>query len=195
MDTDRPKSKRPIPPDAKLAFKGVIFDIYQWEQELYDGSKAIFEKIKRFDGVNVLPVTEDGKIILTEQEQPGYSPFWASIGGRMEEGESPIECAKRELLEESGFAAEEFTLWNAVQPSLMADWAIYCFIAKRAKKISVPTPDAGEKIELHFLSLDEFIERVKDPEFRDREIALHALRTLAESGGYEKLQTLFSPKV
>ena len=46
MEIQRPKSKQPIPENAKRVFKGIIFDVYQWEQELYNGSKAVFEKLK-----------------------------------------------------------------------------------------------------------------------------------------------------
>ncbi|HEY4513381.1 MAG TPA: hypothetical protein VJH06_02610 [Candidatus Paceibacterota bacterium] len=82
MDIQRPISKQPIPDDAKRVFKGVIFDVYQWEQEMYDGTKAIFEKLKRPDTVVVFPVLPDGKIILTEQEQPGKKPFIGATGGQ-----------------------------------------------------------------------------------------------------------------
>ena len=53
-----------FPPQAKRVFKGMIFDVYQWEQEMYDGSTHTFEKIIRPDTVLVIPVTEDGKIII-----------------------------------------------------------------------------------------------------------------------------------
>ena len=35
-----------VPKQAKRVFKGVIFDVYQWEQEMFDGTKEIFEKLK-----------------------------------------------------------------------------------------------------------------------------------------------------
>ena len=193
MDLKRPQSKHPIPKDARLAFKGKIFEIYQWDQELFDGTKAVFEKIKRHDGVNVFPVTDDGKIIVAEQEQPGYTPFWSSIGGGVEEDETPIDCARRELLEESGYEADTFVLWNAIQPSMMADWAVFTFIAKQCRKRSNPLLDPGEKIILHYLTLDEFIDLAHKDTFRDRDVALMLFRTLAEPGGYKKLEALFSP--
>lgn len=95
MEIPRPKSKQPMPENAKRVFKGVVFDVYQWEQELYDGSKATFEKLKRPDTVVVFPVLPDGKILLTEQEQPGKDPFIGGLGGRMDEGEDMLETAKR----------------------------------------------------------------------------------------------------
>src|SRR3989344_9504870 len=113
MNIQRPKSKQPMPDNAKRVFKGVIFDVYQWEQEMFDGSKATFEKLKRPDTVVIFGVLPDGKIILTEQEQPSKEPFIGATGGRVDEGEEILAAAKRELLEESGYEAEEFILWDA----------------------------------------------------------------------------------
>src|SRR3989338_338565 len=113
MDIQRPQSKQPIPPHAKRVFQGVIFDVYQWEQEMFDGTRAIFEKLKRPDTVVVFPVLPDGKIILTEQEQPGKKPFIGATGGRIDEGEEVLAAARRDLLEESGYEASEFILWGA----------------------------------------------------------------------------------
>ena len=101
MEINRPKSKQPIPDNAKKVFGGVLFDVYQWEQELFDGTKTLFEKLKRPDTVVVFPVLDDGKIILTEQEQPGKEPFIGATGGRVDEGEDILEAGKRELPEEN----------------------------------------------------------------------------------------------
>ena len=193
MKLKRPEPKSKIPPDAQRVFKGEQFEVYQWKQELFDGSTAIFEKIKRRDSVNVIPVLNDGKIVVTEQEQPAHTPFWSSAGGKCDEGEDPIACAKRELLEESGYEAGELILWNASQPSAMADWAIYTFIAKKCRKVTEPHPDAGEKINLHFLTFDEFVTLTRKPYYRDLEIALAVHRALGSKEEFEKLKLLFTP--
>ena len=70
MKIKRPVSNQPIPKHAKRVFKGVIFDVYQWKQKMYDGSFKTFEKIKRPDTVIVFPVLDNGKILLTKQSQP-----------------------------------------------------------------------------------------------------------------------------
>ena len=85
MQIERPKSKQPMPGNAELVFKGVIFDVYQWEQEMYDGTKKTFEKIKRKDSVAIFPVLPDGKIIISEQQQPGMQSFWDVAAGRIDE--------------------------------------------------------------------------------------------------------------
>src|SRR3989344_1513944 len=99
MKIQRPESKQPMPDDAKKVFNGKIFDVYQWEQELYDGTKVTFEKLKRPDTVVVFPVLDDGRIILTEQEQPNKKNFIGATGGRVDEGQDGFMAAKRELLE------------------------------------------------------------------------------------------------
>ena len=84
MEITRPKSRQIMPEHAKQVFKGKMFDVYQWEQELYDGTTTIFERLKGPDTVVIFPVLEDGRILLTEQELPGKMPFIAATGGRNE---------------------------------------------------------------------------------------------------------------
>ncbi|MBI5734116.1 MAG: hypothetical protein HY973_04220, partial [Candidatus Kerfeldbacteria bacterium] len=71
MKIERPLSKQAMPPDAKLVFKGVVFEVYQWEITGYDGQKRVFEKLKRPDTAMVIPVIKEGKIVVAQQEQPG----------------------------------------------------------------------------------------------------------------------------
>jgi ADP-ribose pyrophosphatase len=131
MNIERHKSKQPIPEGAQRVFKGVIFDVYQWEQELFNGTKTTFEKLRRPDTVVVFPVLDDGRIVLTEQRQPGKEQFIGATGGRVDEGEDILAAAKRELLEESGYEAKEYVLWFSTQPSSKIDWTVYVLSEKR----------------------------------------------------------------
>ena len=194
MEINRPKSKQPIPDNAKKVFGGVLFDVYQWEQELFDGTKTLFEKLKRPDTVVVFPVLDDGKIILTEQEQPGKEPFIGATGGRVDEGEDILEAAKRELLEESGYEASEFILWDAQHPTSKIDWVVYTFIAKGLKKVADMNLDAGEKISLKLVNLDEFIEIAINKNFTEKEIIPKLYEAKLHPEKKEELKKLFNPK-
>lgn len=123
----------------------------------------------------MLPVVH-GKIILTKQEQPGSKPFIGAIGGVVEEGDSAFETAKRELLEEAGYEAKKWVLWNTAQLIDKVDWEMYTFIAKGCRKAADARPDAGEKIRLISVTFDEFISLVAKQKCRDIEIALKVLR-------------------
>jgi len=197
MKIERPKSIQPMPKNAKLVFKGKVFDVYQWEQELFDGSKTIFEKVKRADTVQIIPVTEDGKILMIDETQPGKNNRFVGIpGGRMDEGESPEDVARRELLEETGYAAEELVLWISAQPQSKTDWAVYVFIGKRCRKVSEPSLDSGEKIELKSVNFDQFLDITFKKEFQEEHIAIalvrEGLKKDNDSEQYGRLKNFFT---
>ncbi|MBV9349745.1 MAG: NUDIX hydrolase [Patescibacteria group bacterium] len=158
MNPDRGYRKANMPEGAKRVFEGKIFDVYQWEQELYDGSTTIFERITRPDTVVVFPVLQDGRILLIEDSQPDRETVLTPPSGRIEEGETPENAARRELLEETGHSVEALHPLFAERPLNKLDWMIYGFIGRGAKKVREPTPDAGEKIALRPLSFEEMIE-------------------------------------
>lgn len=159
-----------IPPHAKRVFQGVIFDVYQWEQELFDGSTATFECLKRPNTLVVIPMAGD-KVYYSYQEQPGKPPFLSGFGGRAEEGEEPLETAKRELLEETGFESDDWTQFRKYSAPGKIDWNIYFFIAKNCRKTKDQNLDAGEKIEIRETDIDTFLkEIVTDPQFCEHEL-------------------------
>ncbi|MBN1332098.1 NUDIX hydrolase [Candidatus Dojkabacteria bacterium] len=191
MNIERPVNKQPLPSHAKRVFEGRIFDIYQWEQEMFDGSTATFEKAKRkADSVNILPITKDGKIILNKQEQPGEMPFIGALGGRMDEGETPIETARRELLEEGGITAKNWELLHAVQPDIKVDWVCYTFIAKDLDRSGKKQLDEGEKNELIEVTLDEYMKIILEDNYRDQEIALFLLKTQQDHEKWSEIKRL-----
>ncbi len=192
--TPRPESSQPIPNNAQLVFKGKIFDVYQWEQVMFDGTIAKFEKVKRPDTALVFPIMDDGSILLIQEEQPGSKPVICPIGGRMDDGEDALDAVKREMLEESGYEANEFILWKAINPLMKVDWVKYFFIAKGLKKVSEPSVDNGEKISFKKVSFDELLQLVSEMNFgqNDKEIIPYFFQALTNEDKKEELKKLFS---
>lgn len=192
MNIKRPLSKQPIPKHAQRVFKGVIFDVYQWQQKMFDSTTATFEAIKRSDVVNILPVTLSGKIILTKQEQPGEMPFIGAIGGRVSEGEKVKQAALRELHEESGIQGAQLSLLFSCNLTPKIDWASYTFIAKYWKKDSKQNLDSGEKIELIKVTFEQYLkEIILQDNYRDDEIALYLLKAKQDPRKLAKIRKLF----
>ncbi len=190
MHIERPTSTMPIPPHAKKVFQGEIFSVWQWEQEMFDGSKAIFEKLTRPDTVVVLGVTESRTILVIEEEQPGTSRAVGLPGGRVNEGEDPLSSARREFLEETGYEAADWQLLDSFQPVTKIDWAIYYFIAYGCKKVSRARFDPGEKITLQEVLFDEFVTIASDPTFTESALTTRILREKAETESTDNFKKL-----
>jgi len=160
MKKDRSYRASNIPESAQCVFEGEIFDVYQWEQELYDGSTATFEKLTRADTAVVFPILEDGRILLINEEQPGRTASHVAPSGRVEAGELPEQTARRELKEETGYEPEELILLYTHTPASKIDWVIYAYVGKQCKKVTEPTPEPGERIEPVPVSFEELLELV-----------------------------------
>ncbi|MBP9695364.1 MAG: NUDIX hydrolase [Candidatus Magasanikbacteria bacterium] len=192
MNIERPKSKQPLPENAQKVFEGVMFDVYQWEQEMFDGTTQTFEKLKRPDTVTVFAVLDDGKIILTKQEQPGKKPFIGAAGGRVDQGEDILNAAKRELLEETGYEAGEFILWKALQPIGKIEWAVYVFVARKLKKTSELSLDVGEKIEVVAVDFDEFLKIAQQENFYEQEVYRDVVEAMLNEEKMDRLKKLLA---
>lgn len=188
MQIIRPQSRQPIPANAKRVFEGVIFDVYQWEQELFDGRKATFEKLKRDDTVCVFATTPDRKLILLEQEQPGKQPFISLPGGRVEEGEDVFVGAKRELLEEVGAVSEDWSEYGSYQLMSKIDWTIFYLVARNCRITAEQNLDGGEKIRLKYVTFAEFIDHALSERFSDTEIVLDIYKAKLQPDGLALLE-------
>ncbi len=169
-----------IPDNAKLVFKGVLHDVYHWDQEMFDGTIATFEAIRRRDAVVVVAVV-DSKIILNHEEQPGMDSFITLPGGNSETSDF-MEDAKRELLEETGYASDAWVKWLTVDilDYHKMEWNNNFFIARNCKKIAEQDLENGEKIVTQLITFEEFLELRHNPDFRNKDL-LHVLEKAAEN--------------
>ncbi len=133
---------------------------------MYNGSIARFERTRFLDGAFVLPILENGNILLTEQIQPTRDPFISLPGGGFDSpDEKPLLCAQRELLEETGLVSENWKPWLCFDGTNNTAVYVHYFIAHGCKKIKEITPDGGEKISTFEVTFDEFLELSSNPEF------------------------------
>ena len=168
--------KSTIPEQAEKVFEGVIFDVYQWEQELYDGSTTLFEKVARPDTAVVIPVLNDNTILLIEDSQPHRETVTSTPSGRVEPGETPQETAVRELKEETGFQPRDIELLCAYFPEEKIDWSLYIFIGHGCEKVADAEPEAGERIVQKPVSFEEFITLIESGKYRGKEFNEYVLR-------------------
>jgi 8-oxo-dGTP pyrophosphatase MutT (NUDIX family) len=190
MRTYIPKGAKLVPEEAEKVFSGHIFDIYQWQQEMFDGSLATFEMVKRTDTVNIIAIRDD-KIVIVNDEQPGRTARTGFPGGRHDRPEeTELEAAKRELLEETGLSFKNWKLVRCVEPITATnkiEWLLYTFVAFDFESEAPPSLDAGEKIEVSYVSYDELL-KLSSSEGGGHLLEYHSL--IESAGSVEGLKSL-----
>jgi ADP-ribose pyrophosphatase len=175
-------------------WQGVTFSAWHWDQELYDGSHATFEALKRADTAHTVGVLPDGKILLVEDSQPGREPVITPAGGVMEVGESPEAAAQREFLEETGYRIGTLIPWHTWRPSNKFDWTVWAYIGRDVTHVGEPALDAGEKVRLLTYSFEEFLALGSEPLLRDLIIRIMLLEATLDQKKKEQLrQLLYGP--
>ncbi|MBI1973802.1 NUDIX hydrolase, partial [Candidatus Micrarchaeota archaeon] len=147
-----------------------------WKQRMFDGSHSTFEAVKRPNTVEII-ATRGNRILVALQKQPRGKAFYCFFGGRQDRGETPLQAAKRELLEEGGLASEDWELFRTYEPSFKIDYKCYLFMARDCRRISLPKQDVGERIRVKSVSFAEFFRLVASENFRGIDAAVDLLRT------------------
>lgn len=197
-----------IPEQATCQFRGELFEVYQWPQELFDGSMATFEMLKREDTVVIIALLTpeeqkslgytvddenmEDKIVITYQTQPHQDWFYDYPGGRHDNTEeTELEAAQREMREETGMSFKNWKLVAVRQPFTKIDWLVYTFVATGLIRQGAQELDAGEKIEVMAVTFDELREYAQKPnakylmpEFMRGMKSLEELRALPELYNY-----------
>ncbi len=109
------------------------------------------------DWVNVIAITKDDKYVLVRQYRHGLGETRFELpAGVIEEGEDPIEGAKRELFEETGYTGGEWTKLMAISGNASTTNNIsHCYLAIGVEKTGEQHLDLTEDIEVHLLSREE----------------------------------------
>jgi 8-oxo-dGTP pyrophosphatase MutT (NUDIX family) len=100
------------------------------------------------DWVNVVAVTDEGRVVLIEQYRHGIQLITLEIpGGVVDPGETPQNAAERELLEETGYSARDWTLLGTVRPNpAFLSNSCYTYLAGGAHRLQDQHLDPGEDI-------------------------------------------------
>lgn len=123
---------------------------------LPNGNQAEFDVVVNNSWVSVAAFTEDNEVILVQQFRPGPEKILVSFcEGYIEKGETPEEAAQRELLEETGYQAQEIIFLKELRSAYSTERRL-CLVATGCKKIGKQQLDSSEFIEVFKVSLTKF---------------------------------------
>jgi 8-oxo-dGTP pyrophosphatase MutT (NUDIX family) len=141
----------------------VRHDWYRFEPT---GAERDFVVLEFPDWVNVIPVTEDGQIVLVRQYRHGLlASTWETPGGVIDRDEEPLHAAVRELLEETGYAAANVRLLGRVSPNpaVQGNWS-YSFLAEGCRFTGSRNLDPFEDIEVKLFAMEDVPTMIRQEE-------------------------------
>ena len=153
---------------GERVFDGKLLKVHRDRVRLPDGGEGVREYIRHPGACAIVPLFDDGRVLLERQfRYPHGREFIEIPAGKLEPGEPPLETAKRELLEETGYAAGEWTRLGVIHPGIAyTDEAINLFLARKLSKKKRDL-DQGEFLEVVILPLAEAIAMIRDGRITD----------------------------
>ena len=116
------------------------------------------------DYVNVFVLNEAGEALILEGYKHGLGrSSWQVIGGYLEEGEDPLHAVQREMLEETGYASDDWQhLGSFVVDANRYVGTGHFYLARRARPVAPPDHDDLEGFEIRWVSLEEVDQALRD---------------------------------
>lgn len=153
------------------------------EVELADGTRKNWVRLHFGTSAAVLPLTREGKVVLTREYRHGLGRVVLALpGGTAEEAESPEACARRELLEETGLRPGKLMhLYSGNSLTGYLSGTLHLFFAKDCETTG-RAPDASEVESLEYLSPTQALDRARRGEYESTILALAIL--LADARGW-----------
>ena len=169
---------------TKQVYDGIVVKLFSDEVELDNGYKATREVIHHPGGVCVVALDEDENVFMVEQFRYPFAEVLTEVpAGKLEYGEQPELCGRRELKEEVGAEAESFEYLGCLYPTVAYDTEkIYMYLA-RGLSFSEQDLDDGEFLDVKKMPLKQAFEMAMADQLPDAKTQLAIIKAYLKLHG------------
>ena len=150
---------------TRLIYAGRVFSVLQSvRRSPSSGREFPFDIIQSADWVNVIALTDAGRVVLIRQYRAGTRGITLEIpGGTVDEGETALEAARRELSEETGYEADTWEVIGRVEPNpAFQTNSTFTFLARNARRTQSQRFDDTELVEVEERGVDKIAALIRD---------------------------------
>ncbi|MCD8095662.1 MAG: NUDIX hydrolase [Ruminococcus sp.] len=163
---------------SEQLFDGRVVKLFKDEVELDNGHRTIRELIKHPGGVCVLALDDEENVYLVKQfRYPFKKALYELPAGKLEEGESHLECGIRELKEETGATAQSIEYLGCIYPTVAYDTEIIHMYLARGLSFGEQSLDEGEFLDVIKLPFERAFEMAMSGELPDAKTQTAILKT------------------
>ena len=167
---------------GKKIYSGKLFDLSVYDVKI-EHRRVKREMIEHGGAAAMIGFDEKGRIIMVRQYRFPHGYVLEIPAGTLEKGEEPIECAFREMLEETGYKAKKMARLLSYYPSIGYNMeVIHCYVASGLTKVAEISPDNDEFISVVKMDLKKLISMIKAGKVQDSKTICAVLTYAAKKG-------------
>lgn len=153
---------------SEKLYEGKILTLRVDTVELPNRKYSKREIVEHSGAVAIVPVTDKNEIVMVKQYRKAIEDYLLEIpAGMLEYNEEPLDCAKRELKEETGYEAKNMELLCEIYTSPgFSTEKVYIFLARDLKE-GEPDLDEGEHLEVERIEIKKLIDMILKNEIKD----------------------------
>lgn len=161
--------KQPEKVSSRTVFEGKFFTVVSDTFIREDGSSTTWDVVRHPGAVGVVATAEDGSVLLVRQARHTVEDNLLELpAGKLEQGEDPLECARRELEEETGYRGSLELIKTFYTTPGFSDERFYLYLASDLEKVGDASGmDGDEPISIEWLGAPELRASLFDGRIED----------------------------